>query len=378
MLRPFGFAQDRQAQHERFALGGVSKGSESNSKQSPNGRETDPKTSRSKGKPMKKKIFCLALCALLFALSLPAQAQQPTKIPRVGFLGTASPSAVSARVEAFRQGLRELGYVEGKSILIEYRWAEGKLVRMPDLAAELVRLKVDVIMTPGPAATRPAKEATSTIPIVMGFDNDPIGNGFVASLARPGGNITGLSSLAPEISGKQLELLKEIVPRLSRVAVLGNSTTPGNAQALKEIETAAGALKVQLQYLDVLAAKDIETAFRAASEGRADAVLALQNTVLLSQRRHVVELAVKSHLPAIYYTIEYVEEGGLMTYSVNVTDLFRRAATYVDKILKGAKPADLPVEQPTKFEFVINLKAAKQIGLTIPPNVLARADKVIR
>jgi putative tryptophan/tyrosine transport system substrate-binding protein len=212
----------------------------------------------------------------------------------------------------------------------------------------------------------------------MGFDNDPIGNGFVASLARPGGNITGLSSLAPEISGKQLELLKEIVPRLSRVAVLGNSTTPGNVQALKEIELAAGALKVQLQYLDVLATKDIETAFRAASEGRADAVLALQNTVLLSQRRHVVELAVKSHLPAIYYTIEYVEEGGFMTYSVNVTDLFRRAATYVDKILKGAKPADLPVEQPKKFEFIINLKAAKQIGLTIPPNVLARADKVIK
>jgi len=327
---------------------------------------------------MKKSVFCLALGAMLFAICFSAEAQQPTKVPRIGHLVANFPSTNPARNEAFRQGLRELGYVEGKSIVIEWRYAEGKPDWLPALAAELVRLKVDVIVTAGPASTRPAKEATSTIPIVMGFDNDPIGNGFVASLARPGGNITGLSSLAPEISGKQLELLKEIAPRLSRVAVLGNSTTPGNAQALKEIELAAGALKLQLHYLDVLATKDIETAFRAASEGRADAVLALQNTVLLSQRRHVVELAVKSHLPAIYYTVEYVEEGGFMTYSVNATDLFRRAATYVDKILKGAKPADLPVEQPKKFEFIINLKAAKQIGLTIPPNVLARADRVIR
>jgi putative tryptophan/tyrosine transport system substrate-binding protein len=209
-----------------------------------------------------------------------------------------------------------------------------------------------------------------------GIDNDPIGSGHVASLARP--NITGLSTLSPELSGKQLELLTEVVPRLSRVAVFGTSTQPGYAQVAKEMEVAAGALGVKLQYLDLLSHKDIESAFRAASEGRADAVLALQNTVLLSQRRHVVELAVKSHLPAIYYTIEYVEEGGFMTYSVNVTDLFRRAATYVDKILRGAKPADLPVEQPTKFEFVINLKTAKQIGLTIPPNVLARADKVTK
>ena len=327
---------------------------------------------------MRKTFIGFALTALLHALCLPVWAQQPTKIPRIGFLGTASPSTVSARVEAFRQGLRELGYVEGKSILIEYRWAEGKFDRMPDLAAELVRLEVDVIVTAGPAATRPAKEATSTIPIVMGFDNDPIGNGFVASLARPSGNITGLSSLAPEISGKQVELLKEIVPRLSRVAVLGNSTTPGNAQALKEIELAAKALKVQLQYLGVLATKDIETAFRAASKGRAGAVLVLLNPVALSHRTQIAALAAKSRIPAIYYAIDYVEDGGLMSYSVSVTDLFRRAATYVDKILKGRKPADLPVEQPTKFEFIINLKSAKQIGLTIPPNVLARADKVIR
>ena len=241
-----------------------------------------------------------------------------------------------------------------------------------------MRLKVDVIVTGGPAATRAAKEATVTIPIVMAQDTDPVANGFVASLARPGGNITGLSTLAPELSGKQLELLKEIVPRLSRVAVLGNSTIPGNAQALKEMELAAGAFKVQLQYVDVLDLKDIETAFRAASKGRADAVLVLGNPIFLSQRIQIADLAVKSRLPAIYDRPEYVEDGGLMTYGVNINELYRRAATYVDKILKGAKPADLPVEQPTKFELVINLKAAKQIGLTIPPNVLARADKVIK
>jgi putative ABC transport system substrate-binding protein len=241
-----------------------------------------------------------------------------------------------------------------------------------------VRLKVDVIVTAGPASTRPAKEATSTIPIVMGFDNDPVGSGVVASLARPGGNITGLSTLAPEISGKQLELLKEIVPKLSRVAVLGNSTLPGNAQALKEMELAEGALGVKLQYLDVLSPKDIETAFRAAKKERADAVLVLQNPVATNQRPQIIDLAVKNRLPAIYDRPEFVEDGGLMTYSVSSIDLFRRAATYVDKILKGTKPAELPVEQPKKFEFIVNLKAANQIGLTIPPNVLARADKVIR
>jgi putative ABC transport system substrate-binding protein len=293
-------------------------------------------------------------------------------------MGASFRSTNPARIEAFRQGLRELGYVEGKNIVIEYRWAEGKFDRLPDLAAELVRLKVDVIVTAGPASTRPAKEATVTIPIVMGFDNDPVGNGFVASLARPGGNITGLSTHYPEITGKQLELLKEIVPRLSRVAVFGTSTQARNPQALRETELAAGAFKVKLQYLDVLGPKDIETAFRAASKGRAEAVLVLQSPVLNSQRTQVVNLAVKSRLPAIYAAREFVEDGGLMSYGVSVTDLYRRAATYVDKILKGAKPADLPVEQPIKFEFIISLKAAKQIGLTIPPNVLARADKVIR
>jgi putative ABC transport system substrate-binding protein len=241
-----------------------------------------------------------------------------------------------------------------------------------------VRLKVDVIVTGGGAATRFAKEATKTIPIVMAQDDDPVASGFVASLARPGGNITGLATLAPELSGKRLELLREIVPKLSRVAVIGTSTRPGNAQALKEIELAGGAFKVQLQYLDVLSPKDIETAFRAASKGRAEAVLGLGGPVLASQRTQFADLAVKSRLPAIYWRSDIVEDGGLMSYAVSFTDLDRRAATYVDKILKGAKPADLPVEQPKKFEFIINLKAAKQIGLTIPPNVLVRADRVIR
>ena len=241
-----------------------------------------------------------------------------------------------------------------------------------------MRLKVDIIVSAGPTVTRPANEATNTIPIVMARDPDPVGNGFVASLARPGGNITGLSTLAPELSGKLLELLKETVPRLSRVAVLGTSTTPANAQSLREVELTAGAFAVKLQYLDVRGPKDIETAFREASKGRADGVLALGGPVLVSQRTQIADLAVKSRLPAIYWRSDFVEAGGLMSYGVSLNDLDRRAATYVDKILKGAKPADLPVEQPKKFEFIINLKAAKQIGLTIPPNVLVRADKVIR
>ena len=326
---------------------------------------------------MSKKIFYVALSAMLFALSFPVEAQQPKEVPRIGYLA-ASPSAVAARTEAFQQGLRELGYVEGKNIVIEWRSAEGKPDRLPPVAAELVRLKVNVILTTGSSVTRAAKEATVTIPIVMAQDNDPVGNGFVASLARPGGNITGLSTLRPEISGKQVELLKETVPRLSRVAVLGSSTTPGNAQSLKETELAAGALGVKLQNLDVLGPKDIETAFRAAGKEGADAGLVLSASVLNSQRTEIAKLAAKSRLPAIYPFPEYVEAGGLMAYGPSVTDLFRRAATYVDKILKGAKPVDLPVEQPKKFDFIVNLKAANQIGLTIPPNVLVRADRVIR
>ena len=307
-----------------------------------------------------------------------AQAQQSNKVIRIGFLGGASLANLSARIEAFSQGLRELGYIEEENIVIEYRWAEGKVDRLPALAAELVSLKIDVIVTAGGTSTRAAKEATSTIPIVMFQDNDPVGNGFVASLARPGGNITGLATLAPELSGKRLELLKQIVPRLSRVAVFGTSSNPGNTQSLKEIELAAGALKMKPQHLDVLEPKDIEAAFRAASKGRAEAVIVLVSNVLNLHRTQVVELAVKNRLPATYPFLDFVQAGGLMSYNVNFTDLFRRAATYVDKILKGRTPADLPVEQPIKFEFIINLKAAKQIGLTIPPNVLVRADKVIK
>jgi len=328
---------------------------------------------------MKKAAVLSILVALvLLAVAVMAHAEQPARVPRIGFLFVSSLSSNSARMEAFRQGLHELGYVEGKNIVIEWRSAEEKSDRLPALAAELVRLKIDVFVTAGPAATRPAKEATVTIPIIMAQDTDPVGNGFVASLARPGGNITGLSTLSPELSGKQLELLKEIVPRLSRVAVLGTSTIPGHAQSLREIELAAGAFKVRLQYLDVLGPKDIDTAFRAASKGRAEALLVLGGSVLGSQRTHILESAVKRGLPAIYAARQSVDDGGLMSYGVNLTDLDRRAATYVDKILKGAKPADLPVEQPKKFEFIINLKAAKQIGLTIPPNVLVRADKVIK
>jgi putative tryptophan/tyrosine transport system substrate-binding protein len=271
-----------------------------------------------------------------------------------------------------------LGYTEGKDIILEIRNADGKLDRLKELAAELVRFKVDVIVTRGSGPTRAAKAATATIPIVMTQDPDPVGNGFVASLAKPGGNITGLSTLAPEISGKQLELLKETVPKLTRVAVFRTPTVPGHALQLREIGLAAGPVSIQLQYLDVLGPKDIETAFRAASDQRAEALIVLGGAILAGQRTRIVEFAVKSRLPAIYSTPGAVDAGGLMSYGVNQIDLDRRAATYVDKILKGAKPADLPVEQPKKFDFVVNLKAAKQIGLTIPLNVLVRADRVIK
>jgi putative ABC transport system substrate-binding protein len=323
-------------------------------------------------------VLSILFVVVLLAVAVIAEAQQPAKVPRIAYFSAGSASSQASRLEVFRQGLRDLGYAEGKDIVVEQRYAEGKLDRVAALATELVRLKLDVIVTGGPAATRAAKEATATIPIIMGFDYDPVGSGVVASLARPGGNVTGLSSLAPEISGKQLELLKEVLPRLSRVAVLGNSTEPGIGQLRKEAELVAGAFKVNLQYLDVLAPKDIRTAFQAAIKGRAEAVLALSSFVIISQRTEIADLAIENRLPAIYPWPEFVEDGGLMTYGPSSNDLFRRAASYVDKVLKGAKPADLPVEQPTKFEFVINLKAAKQIGLTIPPNVLARADRVIK
>jgi putative ABC transport system substrate-binding protein len=323
----------------------------------------------------------LRLSVFAFALVVAgdvAQAQQPAKIPRIGFLISSSPSAMAPRMEAFRQGLRELGYIEGKNIVIEQRHADGKPDPLPALAADLVRLNVDIIVTSGPTATRPAKTATSTIPIVMTFDDDPVGSGFVASLARPGGNITGLSTLAPEIGGKRLELLKETAPKLSRVAVIGTSSRQGTAQVLKEMESAAGLIGVKVQYLNVQNPGDLESVFQAAGQGQAEAVLLMQSPIFNSHRRKIADLASQKRLPAIYPASQYVEDGGLMSYGVNISDLDRRAATYVDKILKGAKPADLPVEQPTKFELIINLKAAKQIGLTIPPSVLARADRVIR
>ena len=266
----------------------------------------------------------------------------------------------------------------GKTLSLSGDLPRETQIASPRLVAELVRLRVDVIVTGGSLATRAAKEATSTIPIVMTQDSDPVGNGYVASLARPGGNVTGLSTLAPELSGKQLELLNETVPKLARVAVLGSSNRSGNAQSVKETEHAAAALRVKVQYLDVLSPQDLEGVFRAAKKQNAEAVLVLTGPIVTSQRTVIINLASKNRLPAIYDRAEFVEDGGLMTYSVSSTDLFRRAATYVDKILKGAKPADLPVEQPKKFEFIINLKAAKQIGLTIPPNVLVRADRVIR
>jgi putative tryptophan/tyrosine transport system substrate-binding protein len=327
----------------------------------------------------RKGILFLLVVSVLICFHL-AEAQQPTKIPRIGYLtGSASLSNNPTWHEAFRQGLGELGYIEGKTIVIEWRSGEGKGNRGPALANELAGLKVDVIVTVGSGDTGAAKEATATIPIVMIQAGDPVGSGFVASLARPGGNITGLSNLRPELSGKRLELLKEIVPKLSRVAVFVSSTSPDNAQVLKELNLAAGPLGVKPQYLDIRSPKDFEIAFQDAAKGRAEAVLVrVPGPIVSPHRREVAALAVKRRLPVTYERAEEVEAGGLMSYGVSVLDMHRRAAVYVDKILKGAKPADLPVEQPTKFEFIVNLKAAKQIGLTIPPNVLARADRVIR
>jgi putative ABC transport system substrate-binding protein len=319
-------------------------------------------------------IFAIALT---FALGVTvAEAQQAKKVPRIGYLSASSAADAAQRTEAFRQGLRALGYVEGKSIVVEFRYAEGKFDRLPALAAELVRLKVDVIVTAGPSVTLPVKEATAAIPIVMTNDSDPVGSGFVISLARPGGNTTGLSSLAQELSAKRMELLKDIVPKLARVGILGTSDIPGNAEALRQAEVASGPFRVQTQYFDIRIPKDVEPAFRAAGKARADAVLVLNGPPHI--QRLIPDAAAKARMPAIYSNLAIGRDRGLMSYGASLSDLDRRAAIYVDKILKGAKPADLPVEQPTKFELVINLKAAKQIGLTIPPNVLARADRVIR
>ena len=324
---------------------------------------------------MSKKVVGLAICAVLLTLSFLAEAQQPKKEARIGFLVPGSASGYASLTDAFRQGLRELGYVERKNIVIEYRYTEGKLDPLPELATDLVRLKVDVIITASTPDALATKQRTGTIPIVMAVSGDPLGSGLVASLARPGGNVTGLTSIASDLSGKRLELLKEVVPRIDRLAVLGNPSNVLTASTMRETEVAAQALQVKVQIVEVRGPDDFETAFQAAIKGRAVALIVLPDPVFTGQRRRIVDVAAKSRLAAIFYTKEFVEA---MSYGPNFSDLFRRAATYVDKILKGTKPGDLPVEQPTKFEFIINLKAAKQIGLTIPPNVLARADKVIK
>jgi ABC-type uncharacterized transport system substrate-binding protein len=313
--------------------------------------------------------------ALLFALCYSASAQQPEKVARIGYIASAGPDAAGTNRGAFQQGLRELGYAEGKNIRIEFRYLEGMLNRVPTVVAELVGLKVDVIVAISPLAIRIAKETTKTIPIVMVTTADPVATGLIDSLARPGVNVTGITRLTRELSGKRLELLKEALPRMSRVAVLWNA----NATDVKDYETAAAALKLQIQPLEVRGSKpDFERAFREAKKERVSALIALRTGVLLSHQRQIAGLAIKNRLPSMFEGSQSVEAGGLMSYSASEAESFRRAAVYVDKILKGAKPADLPVEQPTKFEFVINLKTAKQIGVTIPPNVLARADKVIR
>jgi putative ABC transport system substrate-binding protein len=327
----------------------------------------------------RKTVIVVWLVALTLAPFHLAEAQQTGKVPRIGFLLAPSRSAVSESVDAFQQRLRELGYIEGQNIVIEYRYADGKLERIADLAGELVRLKVDVIVAAGgPQAISPAKNATSTIPIVMTGTSDPVGSGFIASLARPGGNITGLSLGGSELYGKRLELLKETVPRVSRVVFFLDPTSPTISLTLNEVQTSARALGIQIQSVEVRNPKDFPRAFQAAAKARAHALTVGANPVLTSNRTQILEFAAKSRLPGIYPFNAYVEDGGLMSYATKLSDQYRRAATYVDKILKGAKPADLPVEQPTKFEFVINLKTAKQIGLTIPPNVLARADRVIK
>jgi putative ABC transport system substrate-binding protein len=327
---------------------------------------------------MIKKILLVAFCSMLLAPCFPAQAQQPTKVPRIGYVDAGSPATTGHRVEAFMQGLRELGYVDGRNIVIEYRWAEGKLEHLPGFLADLVHAKVDVIVSSATPAIRIAKEQTSTIPIVMAGVTDPVANGFVTSLAQPGGNVTGLTHLSPDLTGKRLELLKEVVPALLRVAVLWNPNQPGQPIAFKDMQAAAQALKVILISMEARNREEIEKVLSGAGKERPQALFELPDPLIFVNRKLITEFAAKHRLPAMYSFREYVDAGGLMSYGTSFPGLFHRAATYVDKILKGAKPADLPVEQPTKFELIINLKAAKQIGLTIPSSVLARADRVIR
>ena len=308
-----------------------------------------------------------------------AEAQQPTKIPRIGVLAAATPATAAHLVEAFKQGLHEHGYVEGQNVALELRFGDGKAEQFPILAAELVRLKVDVILALTNPVIDAVRQATQTIPIVMPAASDPVGAGFVASLARPSGNITGLTGYSPELNGKRLELLKEAFPKLSRVALLLSPNFPGSTLDLKETQSAARSLGLRIQPLEVRDDSDIDRSFKAMIKERADALTMFPgHPVLFVNRKKIVELAANHRLPAMYSLIEFVDAGGLMFYGPDLLAGYRRAADYVDKLLKGAKPADLPVEQPTKFEFVINLKASRRIGLTIPPNVLARADKVIR
>ena len=329
---------------------------------------------------MNKKIYWPALVALLLVFDVPAEAQQPTKMPRIGYVSPlGDPKTPGPSVEAFRQALRDLGYIEGKNIVIEFRYTEGKGDRNPSLVAELVQLKVDVLVVPGPGGISAAKQATKTIPIVIVSQDDPVAAGYIDSLARPGGNITGLTRLIRELSGKRLELLTQVVPKISRVGILWDSNSQTSMPTVfKDYEAAARALKIQLQSLEVRGSNDFEGAFRAAAKGRTKALIVIRNPLHSRHQKQIADLAIKNRLPSMHETSEYVEAGGLVSYSANEADQFRRAAYYVDRILKGAKPADLPVEQPTKFELVINLKTAKQIGLTIPQWVLTRADRVIR
>jgi putative ABC transport system substrate-binding protein len=329
-------------------------------------------------KKLLTKMIAPALSAMLFALCFSVEAQQVKKVPRVGYVDAGSPATTGHRAQAFMEGLRELGYVDGLNIVIEYRWAKGKLERLPGFVADLVHAKVDVIVSSATPAIRVAKEQTTTIPIVMAGVTDPVANGFVASLARPRGNITGLTHLSQDLTGKRLELLKEVVPRLLRVAVLWNPNHPGQPLAYKEGEAAAQALKVTLISMEARNREEIEMVLSGMGKERPQALFELPDPLTFFNRKLIAEFAAKNRLPAVYGFREYVDAGGLMSYGASFPDLVRRAATYVDKILKGSKPADLPVEQPSKFEFIVNLKAAKQIGLTIPPNVLARADKVIK
>ena len=327
----------------------------------------------------RRSFLCSVSVSLLVAPLGSAAAQSPRTVPSVGYLspGSGSDPARLRRFEAFRQGLRDLGYVEGRNITLEPRWAEGKYDRYPSLAADLVKSNVAVIVTVGGRASQVAQQATRTIPIVMSVVIDPVGSGLVRSLAHPGGNVTGIGLMAPDVVGKQLEVLKQMVPKGSRVAVLSNPQNPGSAAQLREAEIAARALALRLQTREARTPEEIETAFTAMTRERADALVILQDAIFTNQVKQIAELAAKSRLPSIYGLREYVEAGGLMVYSPNPLELERRAATFVDKILKGTKPADLPVEQPTKFDLVINRKTAKALGLAIPPALLARADAVI-